>query len=153
MENIPKEIKDKLIGFVYVKPSEMKDHLKKNYIVKYVKLQNGNYSITKGGRVGSIIYDKNNKNVVYKLKIINSYGGEWMVKVKDNESPFVFYKTHTVAEKRNEDAKKWKAELTAYEKKKYNEMRKKIDNENDIEKKKQIKKTFNEWYAKRHEDK
>ncbi len=122
----------KLSGYTYVQ--NPKD-LENGSYVRYIKKEDN--KLAHGGKLMELIPDKKDTNVVYKIKIKNNYGGEWMVKLNNI---YLFYKTKKVTEMREEEREAWKKSLTTYELKKWKLLHTTPEG----------KKTFQEWFKKRH---
>lgn len=140
---------DKLKDYEHVEnPSE----LKIGSFIRYIKKKTAESpeKLAHGGKLLEISYDTQDKTKVYKLKLENTYGGSWFIKI---ENVYLFYKTQTTTEKRKQDAEEWKKALTPYEKKKFNEMKKKVSEEISKLKQKEIRNEFYTWLNARKENK
>ena len=90
---------------------------------------------------------------MYKIKIKTSAGTIFQVKVKDNPNIHIFYKKQSTREENLKKTQEWIKSLTSYERTKFNEMKKKKNDEPDINKKRQISKEFYNWINARHPNK
>jgi hypothetical protein len=128
------------------------DVLKKGYFIRYIKKATTNKPahVVLGGKINDII---ENNGIIERLKIKINTGKTFILKVKDNNNIFLYYKEKKVAEQRKIEAIQWVKQLTPYERKKMINMKKKRDVK-DItsEEKKTLTKTFYDWlYARRPE--
>lgn len=125
------EYKKKLEGYTYVKdPNE----LEIGDYVKYIRISDG--KLVHGGKLTEMMKDKNDDKKIYKIKLKNSYGGEWFIKT---DGITLFHKKTTVVEQRQQKWNEWKKNLTPYELRKWRTMKKE---ENGSKK-------FLEWYQNR----
>ena len=132
LKKLEEKFADKLHNYTYLEDPSI---LKPGFLVKYIKKEEK--TLAKGGYLTEIKYDNNNPEKIYRLKIKSNVGTEWLVKF---DNIYLFYKTKTEQDIKEEQIKEWKNQMTSYEKQKY----KKLSTT------KNLRQTFYDWYYKRH---
>lgn len=140
-KKLMKKYEIKLKDYEYVKdPTKLKEGTFIRYIKK--KTATAPEKLAWGGKLIEIMYDKDDKKKVYKIKLESNLGGSWIIKI---ENVHLFNKKKTTTEKRKQNVEEWKKALTPYERRKFNEMKKKRSQAKSTQDKKQISKEFYDW--------
>jgi hypothetical protein len=125
-EILEKQENKKLKDYKYLDHNNLKsDVLKKGYFIRYIKKATTNKPahVVLGGKINDII---ENNGIIERLKIKINTGKTFILKVKDNNNIFLYYKEKKVAEQRKIEAIQWVKQLTPYERKKMINMKKMI---------------------------
>jgi hypothetical protein len=147
-EELELEFKNKLKGYQYIENDKI-NQLQVNFFVRYIKREPR--SLALGGRIESIMVDKNDNTKIYKLMIKNSTGGTWPLLI--NDKVFIYFKTRTVAEERALEATKWTQSLTPEEFVLFTTMKEQAKCATTQKEKKRIKDVFYNYYYDKHPDK
>lgn len=147
-------ISSKLNGYTFISNDILMTKLKIGYLIRYIKKSDGNKKahIAIGGKLENITEDTEKPGYVYRIKIKTNGGSTFLVKLKDNNKIFMYYKIMSDKNQRLRDAEELKKKLTSYERKKLQDMHNARENlETDKEKRAATKKYYIWLYERRPE--